>query len=158
MLCCHFKSWAWLQQDLNKRICNIAATGVDTGALLPLPYKAEVDLPAIFEGFPGTRMKSPANPELYRGGKDPFQQFIQGEAQQVGLEEGFTAGHHGQNHCKHEDRQGEGTAVAQQAAPVLQLSSAVICPERSATKPESYTRNHNLFMHVIACVNRQVNT
>lgn len=88
--------------------------------------------PAVPEGLPSTGMEAPAYPELHRGGQCPLEQLIQWEAQQVGLEEGLTAWHHGQHHCQHEHREREGTAVAQQALPVLQLCSAVICSQRTA--------------------------
>ena len=84
-------------------------------------------LPAIPQCFPSTSVEAPANPELHRTGQGPLEQLIQWEAQQVGLEEGFAPRHHRQHHCQHENRESEGTAVAQQAPPVLQLSSAVIC-------------------------------
>ncbi len=88
--------------------------------------------PAILQCFPGTRVEAPANPELYWSGKDPLQELIQRETQQVGFEEGFTAWHHGQHHGQHEDRQGECTAVPQQPPPVLQLCSAIIRSKCSA--------------------------
>lgn len=88
--------------------------------------------PPILEGLPGPGMKPPADPELHGGGAAPLEQLIQREAQQLQPEEGFTAGHHGQHHGQHEDGQGEGTAQAQQPAPVGQLCSPVICSKRPA--------------------------